>query len=594
MKSTVLRALAVAAMAGLLATNLPAPALAAAQGPGLEGTITNQLTGEPVSGAGIVIQHRDGSGWNFANSDNAGMFAFPEATGDYVVRVMASGYVEQWLNGHQNQWEADTITAPATLQIPMMPIQYGDLAGRVVTQNGGGLADVGVELRRNNNWVAHTGTDAKGRYQFPNIEAGPNYTIKFILPSGQQIWYDGASSEWDATPFTVNPDTTTTVNLTRPPVGHLTIRALDKVTRQPIVGYCFYPQGGPLNWATTCTDATGRAKVRELPVGDYRGGGFDPNEVYVNGHFEPVAVTEGDTTTATVRLEKSVSLRVNFVDAVTGEPVDGACVTMVDPVQSELGDNGHCGNQVELKNLFAQDHFRLFVSPYDQVHGAQWVSKSGGGTGDPDRAKVYRPKPGERIEVSVKLDGAGTVAGFVKDAVTGAGVGNVCPTPTSPSASSGPNPLAGCTWSDGQYAIRNLGPYQWKLAFPAYDAQHAWTWSGGGVNRASATPVQVVAGTTTALDVALPATGTISGTVTVPAGTCLECVSITAVDAATGDYAGYRPVVRADGTFSMKGFNTQDVRLFYSASEDVVEYPTQLHTTAGETVSGITIVVPAP
>ncbi|MEU7802877.1 carboxypeptidase regulatory-like domain-containing protein [Micromonospora arborensis] len=594
MNSRVLRALCAAAMAGLMAViGLTGPAQAA-EAAGLDGTITNKLTGEPVAGAGIVIQQQDGSNWNFTNSDTDGRFAFPDTpAGEYTVQVNANGYVEEYLYGHQNSWEADLITVPATLQIPLMPIHYGDVAGRVVDQKGAGIAHVGVQLRRGANWVADTVTNNQGRYRFERIETTSNYTAQFTFPSGQVLFNGGVESEYDAPPFTVTANKTTTVNLTRPPVGNLMVRAVDKKTGAAIAGYCWYPQDGPFSFRTTCTDKLGRARFQDMPVGTYRGGGYDPNKVYVNGLFGPVTVTENETTRATVKLEKSVSLHVDFVDAATGDPVNGACVTLADPVYTDVGQNGRCGSEVDYDNLFAEEHFRLFVAPYDEEHGAQWVSKTGGGTGDPAQAKVFKPVPGERIRVTVKLDGAGSVTGVVRDAATGTAVRDVCPTPTGPAFSYTEGPNANCTYDGGQYTIRNLGPYQWKLAFPAYDGQHAWAWSGNAVSRASATPVQVVADETVTLDAALPATGTISGTVTVPDGTCLTCVGITAVDATTGDWAGIQPSVRSDGTFTMKGLNTQDVRLLYSVGDGRVAYPNLIHTTAGEAVTGITITVPA-
>jgi Carboxypeptidase regulatory-like domain len=593
MKRRVLGALCAAAVAGLVAVmGLAAPGRAA-EVAGLDGTITDKLTGAPVA-AGIVIQQQDGSNWNFTTSDADGRFAFPDApAGEYIVQVMASGYVEEWLYGHRNSWEADLITVPATLQIPLMPIQYGDVAGRVVGQKGGGIPNVNVQLRRNGNWVADTATDNAGRYRFERVETDSDYTAQFTFPSGQILFNGGVESEYDAPYFTVTADATTTVNLIRPPVGNLTVRAVDKVTGAAVAGYCWYPQDGPLSFYTTCTDSLGRARIRDLPIGTYSGGGYDPNEVYVNGHFGPITVTEDATARTTVMVEKSVSLHVDFVDATTGDPVNGACVTMADPVRTDTGQSGNCGPEVDFRSLFAQEHFRLFVAPYDGAHGAQWVSTTGGGTGDPAQAKIFRPVPGERIRVTVKLDGAGTVTGVVRDAATGAGVRAVCPTPTGPASSYGPGPNSGCTEDEGQYTISNLGPYQWKLAFPAFDGQHAWAWSGNAASRASATPVQVVAGETTALDVALPATGAISGTVTVPDGSCLRCVGVAAVDATTGDWAGIEPSVRSDGTFTMRGFNTQEIRLLFSTGGEWVEYPELIHTTAGEAVTGITIIVPA-
>ncbi|RQX17628.1 hypothetical protein DDE19_10720 [Micromonospora ureilytica] len=587
----ILGAVAVATMVAI--TGLTGPA-GAASSAGLDGVVVDKVTGAPVSGAGIVIQQQDGSGWNFTNSDSQGRFAFPDtAAGQYIVQVMANGYVEQWLNGHQNQWEADPITVPATLRVPLMPIQYGSVAGRVVSSTGAAIANVNVQLRRGSNWVADTGTDSKGRYRFDQVETGSTYTVQFTFPSGQVLFNGGANSEYEATPLTVSATETTQVNLTRPPVGHLTVRALDAVTRKPVVNFCWYPQDGPLNFHTTCTDDTGRARLRDLPIGTYRGGGYDPNKVYANALFGPTQVVEGKTVSTTVLLVKSVHLRVDFVDAVTGDPVDGACVTLAHPVRADVGQSGQCGSSVEYDSLFAGEAFRLFVAPYDGTHGAQWVSTTGIGTGDPAAARVFRPAAGEQVQVTVKLDAGGTVTGVIKDAATGNGVRSVCPTATAPPSSYGPSANSYCTDDDGRYSITMLGPYEWKLAFPTYGGQHAWTWSGDAPNRASATPVRVIAGQSTTLDVSLVATGTISGTVTVPAGQCVTCVTIQAVDASTGDYAGVNPRVRADGTFTMTGLNSQEIRLYYNVGDDLVEYPTRLRTKAGEAVTGVAIVVPA-
>ncbi|MGH3728475.1 MAG: hypothetical protein ACRDTU_06950 [Micromonosporaceae bacterium] len=97
---------------------------------------------------------------------------------------------------------------------------------------------------------------------------------------------------------------------------------------------------------------------------------------------------------------------------------------------------------------------------------------------------------------------------------------------------------------------------------------------------------------TVKLDVALPATGTISGTVSVPDEGSLTWVNITVVDATTGDWAGVHTMVRSDGAFTVKGLNTQEVRLTYSLGNEW-EYPDLIHTTAGEAVTGITTTVPA-
>jgi hypothetical protein len=93
-------------------------------------------------------------------------------------------------------------------------------------------------------------------------------------------------------------------------------------------------------------------------------------------------------------------------------------------------------------------------------------------------------------------------------------------------------------------------------------------------------------------DVALGPTGIITGRITAPPGVCVQCALIVAKDAVTGDHAAVRAIIAADGTFTMRGLNTQDVWLYYSGIDELIKYPTLIHTTAGGTVSGIELVRP--
>jgi hypothetical protein len=96
-------------------------------------------------------------------------------------------------------------------------------------------------------------------------------------------------------------------------------------------------------------------------------------------------------------------------------------------------------------------------------------------------------------------------------------------------------------------------------------------------------------------DAALPASGKISGKLTVPAGGNVRSATIWVVDAATGDYAGVSPYINSDGSFTISGLNTQNVWLYYAygGSGTTYTYPTTIATTAGSTVSGVSITVPS-
>ena len=425
MALTSLRRVGVAAVAVLTVLGLGGPA--AANADGLDGTVKDALTGAPVPGAGVQIQWTDGSHWNFTNPDANGYFSFPDQEpGQYIVHVTANGYVEQYLYGHANWWEADPITVPGTIQVQLMPIQYGSVAGKVRAADGKAIKDVFVELDHNGNQVAWTATDRRGAYRFDHIETGDGYTLQVRYPNGQYVWYENSLDSYGARPFSVTVDQQTTIDMTQGPVGNLTLRALEAGTGTPLAGICFYHQDAPFPFETTCTDATGKAKLRAVPVGDYTGGSYDQNNIYLNGHFGPVTVEAGQTTTATVRLHKGGNVHVSFVDAVTGDPVDGACVALADPQVHGTGPLNSCGSTVNFTNYFPQK-FRLFTAPYDGAHGAQWLGTDGHGTGSPDQAKVYNLKYGSNISITVPLDGAGSITGTIKDATSGDGVGNVAP-----------------------------------------------------------------------------------------------------------------------------------------------------------------------
>lgn len=591
MTGTMLRRIGVATMVAVAALGVATPAHAATTG--LDGTITDALTGAPVPYALVVAQMPDGSHWRSTNADNQGYFAIPDAVdGQYGVQVQSNGYLAQWAYGHTNQWEADPITVPGTIHIALMPIQYGTVSGRVVTPAGAPVPNVGVELRFNGNYADHAATDATGTYRFDHVETG-SHTVAFTYPSGLVVWYDNALDSYSATPFDVNPNVVTTINVTQPPLGNLTFKAKDADTGQVLAGACFYYQGGPFNFQTACSDAQGKAKIVGIPVGTYQAGSAGPGTTYLNSHTDGLVVTADNTTVKTVKLKKAASVHLTFVDAATGAPVNGVCVGMVIATDHNVASAPRCGgDNITLDSLFPET-FRLFVGPYDGVHGAQWVGATGG-TGDPDAARTFTVTYGQHVEVVVRLDGAGSITGIIRDATTAAPVESVCPQASAPPRSYYPGFNSNCTYTDGQYWINNLGPYDWKIAFPDYSGKHAWQWSGGGANRAKATAVRVIAGSTVTVNAALPATGTIGGTVTVPAGDCVACVTVSAVDATTGDWAAIGPYIAANGTYTLRGLNSQKVWVYYTRDgETIYKYPTKLHPTIGTAITGIDLVVPA-
>ncbi|MBP2479388.1 hypothetical protein JOF53_008260 [Crossiella equi] len=294
-------------------------------------------------------------------------------------------------------------------------------------------------------------------------------------------------------------------------------------------------------------------------------------------------------------------VNLDFTSAVTGGPVPTACVHFAPDGPNAHPNrfgipsaNLHCahGTGKLSVDFLEPGRYRIFAVPGnlaggDGVHGAQWVGP-GGGTGDPELARVFEVPAGATTTVPVRFDGGGTITGRVTDADTGAAVSEICPTVT-PSYSGHNQPWAvRCTWTEGTYTINALGPYDWRVQFPDIKGRYAWQWSGEAADRYAATPLRVTAGAATTLDVRLRPAGRVTGRIhgaTLP----WRYVSVNAYNTRTGDPAGPDGWVKADGTYELAGLATQDIRIgFYATPRDSSDwYPRPVHVTQGRTLSGV-------
>jgi hypothetical protein len=238
------------------------------------------------------------------------------------------------------------------------------------------------------------------------------------------------------------------------------------------------------------------------------------------------------------------------------------------------------------------DKYRLFVYARDGEHGSQIVSTNGG-TGDLDRAKVFDAAPGQTVAVKVLLDKAGSITGVVRDKATGKptyACASVLPAPTQ-HANSPTDGGVGCTDDTGRYTISGLGPYTWKVEFPAYDDAHAWQWSGGSVNRTHAAGVKVTVGGTATANADLLPTAVIKGNA-VSAGREPVDTEVVAVDAESGDYAGFHGWPEfGTGAYTLTGLGNQRVWVVYRAQSwappFTVRYKDRLTTRTAKTIDNI-------
>jgi hypothetical protein len=455
------------------------------------------------------------------------------------------------------------------------------------------FAGVGVLLTTvGGSSVGFTTTDTAGGFTFSHVPAR-NYKVRFDPPHHIQLWAPSARTADTAGIYPVHTDATTTVSAAAPPLGNLTVDAVDANTGRPVGdGFLDY-LSGPTQFDILQMDGSGSATATDLEPGTYRVRVF-PQLPYLAATVDNLVVTDEGTATGTARMRLSTGFHVNVVDAQTGAPVTNYCI-------SELGTHTHheahesdCLTDGQFDTMgFEPDQYKLFVKPTDGVHGAQWVGASGG-TGDIDKAKSFDAKPGQQVSVTVRLDRGGSVSGFIRDKATGEviqGCASVLPL--------GPQ-ITGASWigcsdldQNGRYTIDSLGPYQWKVEFVEYSGVYAFGWSGGAAARDGATAVKVKPGATVTANAALRKAGTISGTVTLAGGGSPAGVVIVPVDADTGDVAGPFSQPDAAGKYAVAGLGNESVYLYLTPSQDnpavEVRFPAKLRTDYGKTLRGVDI-----
>ncbi|WP_180987261.1 S-layer family protein [Arthrobacter sp. AFG20] len=154
--------------------------------------------------------------------------------------------------------------------------------------------------------------------------------------------------------------------------------------------------------------------------------------------------------------------------------------------------------------------------------------------------------------------------------------------------------------SEGTYSLRGFAAGSYKLLFSSYDTGLLQQWYAGASSFDAASPIVLAAGQDRAgIDVALVTGGSVSGTVTTPAGADVSSVQVDVYEAGsqTRNYVGSSSV-SADGTYAVRGLNTGSYKVQFlgtnggllgqwydgAASFDTA---TPVAVTAGEDQTGI-------
>ncbi|WP_346537882.1 carboxypeptidase regulatory-like domain-containing protein [Micromonospora sp. DPT] len=357
-------------------------------------------------------------------------------------------------------------------------------------------------------------SDAEGNFRFASVPVG-TYKIQYGF-LGRFQWSHQKLGYSTADVVTVDSGATTTVpEETMLLPGIVEVVATDAVTGAPVDTVC----AGVQEYSLQCGAVDGHLRLENLESGTYTLQVRSSDGLHARQEVKNVSVTLGRTTRVEVALRPTTAITTTVVDRATGEPVPYACVAALPLVFGALDDDT-CRwdvnytddrGRVTLREL-DPGNYTLLVLPGDDVHGAQWVGRSGGVGRQHDALRIEGQGGQLSIAPTVKLDPAARITGTIRDAETGGPLVNGCASVLPVRQGAGGPPGIGpfCTDSEGVYTVSNLGPYAWPLEFSHfydYIEPYAAVWSGNAPDRKTAKAVTAGTDQPGVADISLRRTG---------------------------------------------------------------------------------------
>lgn len=439
----------------------------------LSGTVTARFTGQPVPGACVGVfddqQVQVASGC----ADNAGNYEVVGElpAGHYRLRSSAEGYADTWyafVNGiDARDFEAATpvfIWQNERFDLGLRPPGVGVLRGQLTD---GGQPVSGAEVtfidRDANRWGAETRTDETGSYSFSNLWPG-HYLLEFSYGNASQFYHQSETIT-GAQVITVSGSSDTIVDERLIPPGIVEVTVADEVTGQPISEFCaFVPGSDSENQCTT----TGLLRF-PLTRGTYFSMAINPPSSHFPINTDGFEVRAGETTRIAVTADPAVAIRTTVRDARNGQPVANTCVQplKVDSPGISVFDDSRsrwCSDDQRAVTIgpLPVTAYRLLVRPGDATYGMQWVGRRGGTGNQEDARRIHATAGTVTTLPDIRLDGAGTISGTVRDQRTGHPVPNVCVFPYATDWAYGDF----CTDQQGHYQVTGLAHTSGRWSSP--------------------------------------------------------------------------------------------------------------------------------
>lgn len=445
------------------------------------------------------------------------------------------------------------------------PNGSGSIAGHI-TKHGPGPVTVNLFTTAG----AATGqvlSDEDGRYRFAEVPSG-DYKLQFGHRGNYQ-WAHQQLGFSRADVVRVGDGADVVVDDTMLKAGVVEVIATDAVSGDLIDTICADVWENSKRY---CGGTDGVLRLTDLPEGKHTIHVQSSDGLHANATAD-VEVSWGKVAFVEVALKPTAAFTTSVVDRASGEPVENVCIALLPVVFGGVDDDtcestrNHTDEAGKLTlGGLEPGEYTVLASPGNDVHGLQWVGRSGG-VGSQYKAQRLVLSAGKVTTLAtIRLDPATTITGVIKAAATGEpityGCARVLP---NLRGGFGGGPGTGCSgWEEeGRYTISRLGPYDWPVHFSHRYGGYTAVWSGGA-DRKTATHVH--AGAPGTADIALqPATVSLRSHIVDETGQPYDGeLYLDAFNARTGDYVG---ALEYDGT--IVGLGDQVVRLRYRVAGGV-------------------------
>jgi hypothetical protein len=528
----------------------------------ISGTVTNAVSGAPISGVSVNIYNSSGSYVGSATSNASGLYTRSNLSpGTYYLATSNSlGYLDELYNDIRCGSSCYPYTAgtgvsvaagTTTSEINFALTPGGTIAG-LVTADGSGTPLGGVQVSiydSAGNQTASVSTNASGAYSKNGLPPGSYYLVAFNSLGYLNELYDNISCSGGCWPYTAGTPVTVAVGATTGGVsfalslgGSITGTITDAGSGAPLANVRVEARSlsGPYYQANATTNASGVYALIGLPTRSY--GVFTSNDAgYIDEKYNnvscstgcwnvsgtPVAVTAGSVTSSVdFGLVLGGTIAGTVTNSNTSAPVSNVEVGVHNAAGRSLGfavTNGT--GQYAVRGLPAGTHYVKTVATgnylnevYADIPCPSCNTTSGASITVPTGATgVPVSVGGTQGGVDFALAPGGSITGTVTDASNGAPLANVLVeasngtvTRSAQSNASGVYAIVGLF--TGAYIVRTQsGMYGSVYVDEVYNNQPC---AGGHCPGVAGTPVAATAGSVaTGIDFALARGGSITGTV---------------------------------------------------------------------------------